>query len=108
MRGVVSLCTMPTLSEPYHDRCRLSIPLPPRGPAVSSRLSDYAHIAEIIGAAAVVISLIYVGIQVRDSAGASRSASVNAAILGVTDTPGMAGLAAKEELRQHRLRRVRR
>lgn len=41
------------------------------------RLSDYAHIAEIIGAIAVVISLIYVGIQVNDGVGASRSAAVN-------------------------------
>lgn len=36
-----------------------------------------AHLAEIIGAAAVVVSLVYVGIQVNDSVGASRSASVN-------------------------------
>ena len=42
-----------------------------------SRLSDMAHLAEIIGAAAVVVSLVYVGIQVNDSVGASRSASVN-------------------------------
>ena len=36
-----------------------------------------AHLAEIVGALAVVVSLIYVGIQVNDSVGASRSASVN-------------------------------
>lgn len=42
-----------------------------------SRLSDMANIAEIVGAFAVVISLVYVGIQVKDSVGASRSASVN-------------------------------
>lgn len=42
-----------------------------------SRLADMAHLAEIIGALAVVISLAYVGIQVNDSVGASRSASVN-------------------------------
>lgn len=42
-----------------------------------SRLSDLAHFAEIVGAVAVVISLVYVGIQVSDSVGASRSASVN-------------------------------
>lgn len=42
-----------------------------------SRLSDMAHLAEIVGALAVVVSLVYVGIQVNDSVGASRSASVN-------------------------------
>jgi hypothetical protein len=41
------------------------------------KLSDVASIAEIIGAFAVVISLIYVGVQVNDSAGAVRSASAN-------------------------------
>jgi hypothetical protein len=40
-------------------------------------LSDLAHLAEIVGAVAVVVSLVYVGIQVNDSVGASRSASVN-------------------------------
>jgi hypothetical protein len=41
------------------------------------RLSKLANIAEIIGAFAVVISLIYVGVQVNDSAVAVRSASAN-------------------------------
>ena len=41
------------------------------------KLSELANIAEIIGAFAVVVSLIYVGIQVNDSAGAVRSASAN-------------------------------
>ena len=36
-----------------------------------------AHLAEIVGALAVVVSLVYVGLQVNDSVGASRSASVN-------------------------------
>ena len=49
----------------------------PRGAPVRSRLSDIAHLAEIVGALAVVVSLVYVGIQVNDSVGASRSASVN-------------------------------
>ena len=40
-------------------------------------LSHMASIAEIIGAFAVVISLIYVGVQVNDSATAVRSASAN-------------------------------
>ena len=41
------------------------------------KLSDFASIAEIIGAFAVVISLVYVGVQVNDSAGAVRSAAAN-------------------------------
>ena len=45
--------------------------------SVKSRLADLAHVAEIIGALAVIISLLYVGVQVKDSVGASRSASVN-------------------------------
>ena len=44
---------------------------------MKSRLADVAHLAEIVGAFAVVVSLVYVGIQVNDGVGASRSASVN-------------------------------
>jgi len=47
------------------------------------KLSELASIAEIIGAFAVVISLIYVGVQVNDSAGAVRSASANDANVAV-------------------------
>ena len=41
------------------------------------KLKEWANIAEIVGALAVVISLVYVGIQVRDGAGATRSAAAN-------------------------------
>jgi len=41
------------------------------------KLSKFASIAEIISAFAVVISLVYVGVQVSDSAGAVRAASAN-------------------------------
>jgi hypothetical protein len=41
------------------------------------KLAEYASIAEIIGAFAVVISLIYVGVQVNDSTSAVRAASAN-------------------------------
>ncbi len=41
------------------------------------KLKQWASFAEIIGAFAVVISLVYVGMQVNDSAGAVRSASAN-------------------------------
>lgn len=41
------------------------------------KLSEWANLAEVIGAFAVVISLIYVGIQVNDSTAAVRAASAN-------------------------------
>lgn len=44
---------------------------------MNQKLSDWASVAEIIGAAAIVISLIYVGIQVNDSTRAVRSATAN-------------------------------
>ena len=47
------------------------------------KLSEYASIAEIVGAVAVVLSLIYVGVQVNDSASAVRSASANDANVAV-------------------------
>jgi hypothetical protein len=54
-----------------------------KDPFMKSKLTDLASIAEIIGAFAVVISLIYVGVQVNDSASAVRSASVNDAAVSV-------------------------
>lgn len=47
------------------------------------KLSELASIAEIIGAFAVVVSLIYVGVQVNDSASAVRAASANDANVSV-------------------------
>lgn len=41
------------------------------------KLAEYSSIAEIVGAFAVVLSLVYVGVQVNDSASAVRSASAN-------------------------------
>jgi len=41
------------------------------------KLSDIASLAEVVGAIAVVISLLYVGTQVRDTTRAVRSAAVN-------------------------------
>lgn len=40
-------------------------------------LKNWASVAEIVGAVAVVVSLVYVGIQVNDGAGAARSAAAN-------------------------------
>ena len=41
------------------------------------KLSEWANLAEIVGAFAVVVSLAYVGIQVNDSTAAVRAASAN-------------------------------
>ncbi len=41
------------------------------------KLSEIASIAEVIGAVAIVISLVYVGVQVTDSTRAVRSATAN-------------------------------
>ena len=49
------------------------------------KLSEFANLAEIIGAFAVVVSLIYVGVQVDDSNSAVRSASVNDANVAVQE-----------------------
>ena len=49
------------------------------------KLSELANIAEVIGAFAVVVSLIYVGVQVNDSNSAVRSASVNDANVAVQE-----------------------
>ena len=40
-------------------------------------LQDWESIAEVIGAIAIVVSLIYVGVQVSESATATRSATAN-------------------------------
>lgn len=44
---------------------------------MSMKLSEWASVAEIIGAAAVIISLVYVGYQVNDNTSAIRSAAAN-------------------------------
>lgn len=49
------------------------------------KLAEYANIAEIIGAFAVVVSLIYVGVQVNDSNRAVRSAALNDANVAVQE-----------------------
>ena len=41
------------------------------------KLSEMASVAEVVGAVAIVISLVYVGIQVNDSTRAVMSASAN-------------------------------
>ena len=41
------------------------------------KLSEWAHVAEITGAGAVVVSLMYVGYQVNDSTAAIRSSAAN-------------------------------
>jgi len=46
-------------------------------------LREMASVSEVIGAFAVVLSLVYVGIQVNDSAGAVRSAAANDADVAI-------------------------
>ena len=41
------------------------------------KLSEIASLAEVVGAIAVVVSLVYVGAQVRDTTRAVRSAAIN-------------------------------
>lgn len=41
------------------------------------KLSEWASVAEIIGAVAVVVSLLYVGLQVNDNTSAIRSTAAN-------------------------------
>ena len=47
------------------------------------KLSELASLAEVVGALAVVVSLIYVGAQVRDTNRAVRSAAINDATIAV-------------------------
>ena len=47
------------------------------------KLSEIASIAEVVGAIAVVVSLVYVGVQVRDTTRAVRSAAINDANIAV-------------------------
>ena len=65
-------------------------------------LSEWASIAEVIGAAAVVLSLVYVGIQVRENTEEIRAANrqqlvarSHTATLGVSTSPELAGAVAK-------------
>jgi len=44
---------------------------------LKARLSELAQVAEVVGAVAIVVSLIYVGVQVEDSTRAVRSATAN-------------------------------
>ena len=43
------------------------------------KLSDYSSIADVVAAIAIVVSLVYVGIQISDNTRATRSANANAA-----------------------------
>lgn len=48
-------------------------------------LPEYALVAEIISAFAIILSLFFVGFQLRDNATATRSATANAAIASISD-----------------------
>ena len=55
------------------------------------KLSDMASVAEVIGAVAIVISLIYVGVQVSDSTRAVRSATANETASALSNWYGQLG-----------------
>ncbi|MBL4616716.1 MAG: hypothetical protein JKY46_03395 [Robiginitomaculum sp.] len=59
------------------------------------KLSDYAQIAEIISAFAIVLSLFFVGFQLRDNAKATRSATANASIASIS--AWFAGIGLSEQ-----------
>lgn len=65
-------------------------------------LSDWAQLAEIVAAIAVVVSLVYVGIGLRDNTAAVRSAALQA----VTSTSQASLLAQASDLELSRVRRV--
>ena len=59
------------------------------------KLSDYANLAEVVAAMAVVLSLIYVGIQVNDSTRAVRSAAANDASVAMQNWYLQVGTSAQ-------------
>ena len=66
------------------------------------RLTDWASIAEVVGALAVVISLIYVGMQVRDNTAEVRAANrqhlvrrAHTATIDIATSPELAAAFAK-------------
>ena len=52
---------------------------------MKAKLSEYALVAEIISAVAIILSLFFVGFQLRDTARATRSATANASIASISD-----------------------
>jgi hypothetical protein len=51
---------------------------------MSKKLSEFALLAEVIGGLGVILSLIFLGYQVNDSAKATRSATANSAIASIS------------------------
>ena len=51
---------------------------------MSKKLSEYALFAEVVGGLGVILSLVFLGFQVNDSAKATRSATANAAIASIS------------------------
>ena len=50
---------------------------------MKKQLQKYALIAEIISAGAIIVSLVYVGIQVKDNSSAVQSSAANNAIIAM-------------------------
>ena len=55
------------------------------------KLADCAHIAEVVGAVAIVLSLIFVGLQLRESALATRTANATQAFALMSEWYSAAG-----------------
>ena len=60
------------------------------------KLSDWAHIAEIIGGIAIIASLIFVGVQIEENSRAVRSATFQA--ITETDMNWLENLVDDNEL----------
>jgi len=60
------------------------------------KLSECAQIAEIVSAFAIVLSLIFVGFQMKDNAKATRSATANATVAAIS--AWYAGIGQNEQL----------
>jgi hypothetical protein len=67
----------------------------------SDRLADLAQVAEIIGAIAVVVSLLYVGAQVKSNTSAVQAASVES--ITAASVAALRGLAADPTLAKLRM-----
>lgn len=76
----------------------------PRLPVPKLSLSEWANLAEVVGAAAVVVSLLFVGVQVRDNTAEIRATNrqqlvgrAHEATRSFAVDPGLATILAKVE-----------
>ena len=65
------------------------------------KLTEWAHVAEIIGAVAIIISLLYVSIQMKDTTRAIKSTATNDAAKERRHPRFINCPTSKEEERRH-------